>query len=64
MSDSNFNHYYFQALELLDAETKRLFLSALVGGLSVYLPEGQAKRLVESALDTAQGFSPQLVRVK
>lgn len=66
MNCADFNRLYFECRDALPtAELKRLFDSAMVGGMSAYVPDSHVRRVMSIALDAAQSFNQprlQLVR--
>jgi hypothetical protein len=66
MNSVDFARIYYQCRDLLpDEKTRSTFDAALVGGLSVYLPEEKLRFVMGVALDSAQSFhQPRLQLVK
>jgi len=60
-----FNIRFNDALSLLPPSQKMAFMASLIGSLSVHVSDETAFRLMERALDDAQGFNqPRMQLVK
>ena len=66
MNSMEFCQLYYQCRDLVPDEKHRTsFDAALLGGMSIYLPEDKARFVIGVALDSAQSFNqPRLQLVK